>query len=448
MSKGLRIRRGARINLKGKAEKIINESVGSRTYALQPDDFFALTPKMHLKEGAKVQAGTPVFFSKNNPRIQFVSPVAGTLKAIVRGPKRKILEVVIEAQGDEAVSHTVAQPEKMDREAIVEVLLQSGSWPFLRQRPYNVIADPEVHPKAIYISAFATAPLDVDFEFLLKDQLASFQKGIDVLHQLAETIYLATDQNYQSTLAAIKHTTHIPVSGPHPAGNESVIIHHTDPLAMHEKVWTIRPEDVVNIGLLFETGQYSAQRTVAVAGSAVGKPHYIKTKIGAQVSTLCDMAEVDTQQNLRYINGDVLTGRRTQQQGHLGFYNNLLSIIPEGNQYRMFGWMPFKDNGIPSLSKTSFAWLSNKAKAIDTNLNGEERALVVTGEMEKVFPMDIYPMQLLKACMIGDIEKMEWLGIYEVIPEDFGLIDFANTSKIEAQEIIKDAMYLMLKEVG
>jgi Na+-transporting NADH:ubiquinone oxidoreductase subunit A len=448
MSKGLRIRRGARINLKGKAEKIINESVGSRTYALQPDDFFALTPKMHLKEGAKVQAGTPVFFSKNNPRIQFVSPVAGTLKAIVRGPKRKILEVVIEAQGDEAVSHTVAQPEKMDREAIVEVLLQSGSWPFLRQRPYNVIADPEVHPKAIYISAFATAPLDADFEFLLKDQLASFQKGIDVLHQLAETIYLATDQNYQSALAAIKHTTHIPVSGPHPAGNESVIIHHTDPLAMHEKVWTIRPEDVVNIGLLFETGQYSAQRTVAVAGSAVGKPHYIKTKIGAQLSTLCEIAEVDTQLNLRYINGDVLTGRRTQQQGHLGFYNNLLSIILEGNQYRMFGWMPFKDNGIPSLSKTSFAWLSNKAKAIDTNLNGEERALVVTGEMEKVFPMDIYPMQLLKACMIGDIEKMEWLGIYEVIPEDFGLIDFANTSKIEAQEIIKDAMYLMLKEVG
>ncbi|MEL0202639.1 MAG: NADH:ubiquinone reductase (Na(+)-transporting) subunit A, partial [Flavobacteriaceae bacterium] len=272
--------------------------------------------------------------------------------------------------------------------------------------------------------------------------------GIDVLHQLAETIYLATDQNYQSAVAAIKHTTHIPVSGPHPAGNESVIIHHTDPLAMHEKVWTIRPEDVVNIGLLFETGQYSAQRTVAVAGSAVGKPHYIKTKIGAQLSTLCEIAEVDTQQNLRYINGDVLTGRRTHQQGHLGFYNNLLSIIPEGNQYRMFGWMPFKDNGIPSLSKTSFAWLSNKAKAIDTNLNGEERALVVTGEMEKVFPMDIYPMQLLKACMIGDIEKMEWLGIYEVIPEDFGLIDFANTSKIEAQEIIKDAMYLMLKEVG
>ncbi|MEL0263181.1 MAG: NADH:ubiquinone reductase (Na(+)-transporting) subunit A, partial [Flavobacteriaceae bacterium] len=307
--------------------------------------------------------------------------------------------MVLEAQGDEAVSLTVAQPEKMDREAIVEVLLQSGSWPFLRQRPYNVIADPEVHPKAIYISAFATAPLDVDFEFFLKDQLASFQKGIDVLHQLAETIYLATDQNYQSALAAIKHTTHIPVSGPHPAGNESVIIHHTDPLAMHEKVWTIRPEDVVNIGLLFETGQYSAQRTVAVAGSAVGKPHYIKTKIGAQLSTLCEIAEVDTQQNLRYINGDVLTGRRTQQQGHLGFYNNLLSIIPEGNQYRMFGWMPFKDNGIPSLSKTSFAWLSNKAKAIDTNLNGEERALVVTGEMEKVFPMDIYPMQLLKACM-------------------------------------------------
>jgi len=448
MSKGLRIRRGATINLKGKAEKIIQESAPSSTYALLPDDFFALTPKMHLKEGAKVQAGTPVFYSKSNPSIQFVSPVSGTLKAIVRGAKRKILEVIIEANGTDAITHKVGNPQSMKREEIVALLLESGCWPFIRQRPYNVIADPEVTPKAIYISTYATAPLDVDFEFFLKDQLEQFQKGIDVLNQLTSTIYLATDQNYRDGFAKIENVNQIAVSGPHPAGNESIIIHHTNPLAMHEKVWTIRPEDVVNIGLLFETGQYAAQRTIAVAGSPVGKPHYIKTKIGAQIAPLCEMTQVDTQTNLRYINGDVLTGRQTQPQSHIGFYNNLLSIIPEGNQYRMFGWMPFKDSNIPSLSKTSFSWLFNSAKEVDTNLNGEERALVVTGEMEKVFPMDIYPMQLLKACMTGDIEKMEFLGIYEVIPEDFGLIDFANTSKIEAQEIIKNSMYLMLKEVG
>lgn len=218
---------------------------------------------------------------------------------------------------------------------------------------------------------------------------------------------------------------------------------------MGEKVWEVRPEDVVNIGKLFSSGQFSAQRTVAVAGESVLQPQYVKTTIGAQISSITDISGFDNTQQNRFINGDVLTGKAEASDGHLDFYNNLFTIIPEGNHYRMFGWLPFMDNKIPSLSKTSLSWLmGNQGYSVDTNMNGEERAFVVTGEMEKVFPMDIYPMQLLKACMAGDIEKMEALGIYEVIPEDFGLIDYANTSKIEAQEIIREGIELMIKEVG
>ena len=449
MLKGLRIRKGATIKLEGAAEKIINENVSSSTYALNPDDFFAMTPKMLLKEGASVAAGTPLFFAKHDPRIQFVSPVAGTLKAIVRGAKRKILEIVVTAdEKGKAVTHKVDVPDKMGREKIVELLLQSGSWPFLRQRPYNIVANPDVQPKAIFISTYTTAPLDVDFEFILKNHQEAFQQGLDVLNVLCEEIVLSEDGSLSKTFEGLKNVKQVTVSGPHPAGNESVQIHHLNPLNNNDKVWTIRPEDVVNIGLLFQTGKFHGQRTVAVAGSLVAYPQYIKTKIGAQIAPLLSATSTASSTPARIINGDVLSGKRVHLDGHLGFYNNLVSVIPEGNEYRMFGWMPFKDNNVPSISKTSFSWLFNKPKKANTNLNGEERALVVTGEMEKVFPMEIYPMQLLKACMAGDIEKMEQLGIYEVIPEDFGLIDFANTSKLEAQEIIKDAMELMIKEVG
>ena len=241
----------------------------------------------------------------------------------------------------------------------------------------------------------------------------------------------------------------IKINGPHPSSNPSVQIQKISPINMGDKVWVLRPEDVVNIGLFFKTGSYQAQRTIAVAGSSVESPQYFKTKIGVKIEKLIKIAKLKTKGHVRYINGDVLSGSITSRESHIGFYNNLLTIIPEGNKYRMFGWLPFVDNNIPSLSRTSFSWLfSNKSFDIDTNLNGEERAMVVTGEMEKVFPMDIYPMQLLKICMTGDIEKMEAFGIYEVVPEDFGLIDYSSTSKIEAQEIISNAIELMIKEVG
>jgi len=450
MSNGISIKRGANINLRGEAEKFLTEAKPSKTFALKPDNFFATIPRLLVKEGDLVAKGAPIFHAKHDPRILFVSPVSGIVKEILRGSKRKILHVIIENKNDSVTKHDINILSKLDRSTTVEILLNSGAWPFIKQRPYGILADPDIIPKSIYVSSCCTAPLGVDFEFLLKNDKDSFQLGIDVLNTLVkEPINLSIDASFSGFLEKIKGVNILLVNGPHPAGNVSVQMQKHLPINMGEKVWEVRPEDVANIGKLFYSGEYSAQRTIAVAGSSVVQPQYIKTQIGAKISSLISLTGVDDSSQNRYINGDVLSGISESEHGYIDFYNNLLTIIPEGNHYRMFGWLPFMDNKIPSLSKTSLSWLfGKKGYEVDTNMNGEERAFVVTGEMEKVFPMDIYPMQLLKACMAEDIEKMEALGIYEVIPEDFGLIDYANTSKIEAQEIIRSGIELMIKEVG
>ncbi len=450
MSNGISIKRGANINLRGEAEKFLTEAKPSKTFALKPDNFFATVPRLLVKEGDLVAKGAPIFHAKHDPRILFVSPVSGIVKEILRGSKRKILHVIIENKNDSVIKHDIKILSKLDRSTIVEILLNSGAWPFIKQRPYGILADPDIIPKSIYVSSCCTAPLGVDFEFLLKNDKDSFQLGIDVLNTLVkEPINLSMDASFSGFLEKIKGVNILLVNGPHPAGNVSVQMQKHLPINMGEKVWEVRPEDVANIGKLFFSGEYSAQRTIAVAGSSVVRPQYIKTQIGAKISSLISLTGVDDSSQNRYINGDVLSGMSESELGYIDFYNNLLTIIPEGNHYRMFGWLPFMDNKIPSLSKTSLSWLfGKKGYEVDTNMNGEERAFVVTGEMEKVFPMDIYPMQLLKACMAEDIEKMEALGIYEVIPEDFGLIDYASTSKIEAQEIIRSGIELMIKEVG
>ena len=450
MSKDIRIRKGFNLNLDGEANKILVDIHPSKTFALKPADFFSSTPKLLVKEGVKVEKGTPLFFAKENPRVHFVSPVSGEVTAIVRGAKRKILEVVV-TQDDSAaaVKHEIPELNTLDQNQTKEILLKAGAWPFITQRPYGTIARPEDTPKAIFVSTYTTAPLDVDYDFLLKNNKTEFQKGIDVLAKLTDNLTLTADASFKGLFENIENANIVGVSGNHPAGNVGVQIHHLAPVNAGETVWVVNPEDVANIGALFISGEFSAQRTVALVGSSVGNPQYYKATIGASISALLEEAKIDNSQPNRFINGDVLTGTATSPDNYLGFYNNLFSIIPEGNNYRMFGWLPFVDNNIPSMSKTSLSWLFGKRKAkVNTNLNGEERALVVTGEMEKVLPMDIYPMQLLKACMVQDIERMEALGIYEVVPQDFALVDYSSTSKIEAQEIIKQGIELMIKEEG
>ena len=447
MSKDISIKNGANLALTGVASKEIKIAKDSSTVAIYPDDFFSLIPRMIVREGDRLKLGDPIFYDKNDEKIVIVSPASGIIKSIDRGEKRKILKVVIDVDGDEKVRHEIN--ETLTKEKILSLLLASGSWPYIRQRPYNIIARTDKMPKAIFVSTHSTAPYDVDYDFLIKERLNDFQKGINVMSKIiGKPVTLTSSANKESIFSNINNVDIININGKHPSGNVSFQINKINPINMGEVIWVINPEDIANIGSFFNTGNFNPTRTVAVSGSSVKNPKYYKSQIGGKISSILLESDISNYKGNRYINGDPLTGNKVDFDGYIGYYNNIFSVIEEGNQYRMFGWLPFKDNHIPSFSRTSFSWLFSKNKKFNTNLNGEERAIVVTGEMEKFFPMDIYPMQLLKACMMQDIEKMEQLGIYEVIPEDFGLIDYSNTSKIEAQEIIKGGIQLMLKEVG
>jgi len=388
-----------------------------------------------------------------NPNIKFVSPVSGSIRSIVRGAKRKILELIIDSDNKNSkIKHDISFEENdiVESQKIKNLLLESGCWPYLKQRPYGVLADPNISPKAIFISTIDKAPLGVDYDFILKSRIDDFQLGVNVLKKMFDgEIFLGLDKNYPGFFENIKNVNIYNVQGPHPSGDVSFHIHNISPINPGEKIWTINPEDVSNIGSFFKTGYYSSKRTIALAGSVVKEPRYYETITGSELKKFLKDSKVDNNVQIRCINGNVLNGKIESSNGFIGYFNNLVTIIPEGNDYRMFGWLPFVDNKILSLSNTSLSWLFNsKGSEVNSNLNGEERALVVTGEMENVFPMDIYPMQLIKACLAFDIEKMEGLGIYEVVPEDFGLIDFSNTSKIEAQEIIREGIELMINEVG
>ena len=450
MSADIILRKGLNIPLKGDALQAFTTHNTSNNFTIFPDDFHGVVPKMVVKEGEKVSLGQPIFYSKVHPEIQFVSPVSGTLHKIVRGAKRRILAIQLQSEGkDKATKHKVPALKKLSSDDVKSLLLDSGCWPFIKQRPYDVIANPNIAPKGIFISGFNTAPLAADVSFLLASQQEDFQNGVHALAKLAPKVHLSIEANDTSFLSSIAGAEIHKVNGIHPAGNVGVQIHHIDPISAGETAWVVNPEDVARIGRFFSTGSFDPSRTVAVVGPVVDKPSYFKSRIGEAVAPMVETAGINADGQVRIINGDVLSGTTTHADGNLGFYNNTLSILAEGNQYRMFGWLPFAGSNIFSMSRTSLSWLMPKRKyALNTNMNGEERALVVTGEMEQVLPMDIFPMQLLKECMAQNIEKMEGLGIYEVAPEDFALVDYASTSKIEAQSIIRNALDVMIKEVG
>lgn len=449
MSKDIQIKKGLDLKLVGDAEASVSVAARSQFYSIKPSDFHKVTPKLVLKEGAEVKAGEVVFYSKDDEEVKFVSPVSGKIVEIKRGEKRVILEIRIQASAvDSFVEHGKKNPNEMSADQVKAHLLASGCWPFIKQRPYDVIADSKDTPKAIFISGFTTAPLSASVDVILKDKVASFQEGIDALSKLTTgKVHLSLNGKENSVLSEISGVEKHLVSGPHPAGNVGVQISKFDPINVGERVWVIAPQDVALIGDLFLTGRFDATRVIALSGSEVLKPQYYTVKIGAQIKEI--VSGKLASENVRIISGDVLTGTKVSIDGNLGFYAITVTVIPEGNYYRMFGWLPFSGANKHSVQRTALSWLTpGKKYKADTNLNGEERAFVVTGEMEKLMPLDIFPMQLLKACIANDIEKMENLGIYEVAPEDFALIDYANTSKIEAQTIIREALDLMINEVG
>jgi Na+-transporting NADH:ubiquinone oxidoreductase subunit A len=449
MSKDIRIKKGLDLKLKGDAEKVVSVVSRSKVYAINPSDFNGVTPKMVVKEGAKVKAGEIIFYSKNDESVKFVSPVSGTIQEIKRGEKRVILQILITADSQDIhLEHSKKNLKDLSSQEVKEQLLASGCWPFINQRPYDVIANSADTPKAIFVSAYASAPLTADVDFVLENKTEAFQAGIDALAKLTSgKVHLSLKGKEKSALENISGVSIHKVFGPHPAGNVGVQISKIDPINAGDRVWTVAPQDVATIGEFFLTGKFNATKTIALSGSEVKDAQYYTLISGAQISDL--VAGKIKGDNVRIISGDIFTGNKVAQNGFLGFYSNTVTVIPEGDQYRMFGWMPFASPSIHSAQRTGLSWLMpGKKYAPNTNLNGEERALVVTGEMENVMPLDIYPMQLLKACIANDIDKMENLGIYEVAPEDFALIDYTNTSKLEAQVIIRKALNLMIKEVG
>ena len=449
MSQDILIKKGLSINIKGVAQKEIKKIPLTKFYGHNLDDFHLLIPKLEVKVGDYVKRGQPLFYSKLNDTIKFVSNVSGYVKDIVRGERRKILNIIIERDKKDSVQkNTILPLPKLDSAIIIKSLLSSGCWPFIKQRPFDIIADPARLPKSIFISCFDSAPLSVDYSFILNDRLDHFKYGLSILKKLTSgNLFLGLNSSQKLLASELGDFNVNFFNGPHPSGNVGVQIHHIDPINSGDIVWVLNPEDVAIIGEFFKTGEFNPTRTLAVSGPPVKSPKYFRLTIGAQLDSVLSNVELVEDTELRYINGNVLTGKTVSPNGFLGFYNNNLSVLKEGNNYKLFGWIPFINNKVPSIYKTSFSWLSNgRPKDYDTNLNGEERAFVATGEMENVFPMDIYPMQLIKECLIGDIEKMEKLGIYEVSPEDFGLIDYSSSSKIEAQTIIREGLDYLYKE--
>ncbi len=447
MSKEIKIRKGANIKLKGVAEKLYTNPINVSEIVLRPSDFPTLTPKLSVKVGDKVKAGSPLFFDKENEKILFTSPISGEVVEINRAEKRRIVEVKVKADGQNAFeTFKQADPTSLSKEEILDNLLRSGVWPFVRQRPYDVVANPNDKPKAIIITALDTAPLAPDYGFIVHGQADIFQMGLNALAKLTDGkvhLNINGNDNADEAYANAKNVQINKVVGPHPAGNVGIQAHHISPINKGEVVWVLRSLDVLTIGKLFKEGKFDASRTIAFAGSKVKSPKYVKTILGANIS---DIIKGNVEEGGRYISGNPLTGTQIAENGHLGFYDYQLSVIPEGGNNQFFGWIaPGFDKF--SLSRTFFSWLTpGKEYDLNTNMNGEERAFVVTGEYEKVFPMDIYPVHLVKAMITEDIDKMEQLGIYEVAPEDFALCEYACTSKIETQKIVREALNLVKKE--
>ena len=448
MSKSVRLSRGLNINLLGDADKVYASVKNHEIYALKPTDFHGLTPKLTVKVGDSVLAGSIIFFDKYNEKIKFCSPVSGTIQDIVRGDKRRILEVIIKSNSEvKYVSHSLANPKDLTREQIIDHMLQKGVWPFIRQKPYDIIANPSDMPKSIFISAFKSGPLAIDNDFALYGMDELFQKGLDIISKLTNgKTHLNLDGNTNSSkvFSDAKGVELNSFSGPHPAGNVGIQIHHLDPINKGDVVWYLEPQDIIVIARLFTEGKYDVSRIISLCGSEVSKPRYYRTISGSCVANL--ISDNVKRENNRIICGDVLSGIKIDKNGYLGFYDTQITVIKEGNEQEFLGWALPGINKF-SMSKSYFSWLFPTRKYnIDTNMRGEERAYVVTGQYEKVLPMDIFPQQLVKAIMIEDIDLMEKLGLYEVGPEDFALCEFVCTSKIEVQSLIRHGLDILRKE--
>ncbi|MBK9335032.1 MAG: Na(+)-translocating NADH-quinone reductase subunit A [Lewinellaceae bacterium] len=451
MGKTINIRRGYDIKLVGAAEKSTTDLPVSDVIAVKPSDFAGIIPKLLVAAGDEVVAGQALFYDKDRPNLRFPTPVSGEVVEVVRGEKRRILEVRILADRSNPryVEFAKADPATLGRAAVIERLLDSGCWQYLRQRPYSVIADPVDVPKAIFVSGFDSAPLAPDLGYVLGQDKENFQAGLQALKVLANgNLHIGIrdggESASESDLAGVAPENIHRFRGPHPAGNVGIQIHHVSPIQRGDIIWTVHPQDVAIIGRLFREGRYRADRVVAIAGSCVSKPQYVRVMTGQRMREI--LADRLNSDHCRIIQGNVLTGKTSSLDDTLSFYTNQITAIPEGDQSEFLGWL-LPGFGKLSLSRTYFSWLwPKRAYNLDTNTHGEERAFVMTGQYDQVLPMNIMPVYLLKAILAKDIERMEQLGIYEVAAEDFALCEFVCTSKIDVQQIITEGLEYMRKE--
>ena len=452
MAKVVKLKKGLDITLVGRAEKVLEHFKESKSYALTPDDFQGIIPKMLVKAGDKVKAGSAIFFDKSRPNLIFTSPVSGTIEGVNRGEKRKIINITITADDSREYEKFDVKGKKSATE-VKDLMLAAGIWPMIIQRPYGIIANEKDTPKSIFISLFDSAPLGVDMNLILENQADDFAKGVEILKGLTNGgVYFGASPSSSTTIKGIASgvgevTT---FEGKHPAGLVGIQIGNTKPIAKGDTIWTVDAQNVAIIGRFFNNGIVDFTKIIANCGSEMENPCYYRTLVGANISSLLGggvKVQPDGGQ-VRIINGNVLTGTKTTIDGYLSFYTNQLTVIPEGDKYEFLGWIAPRSNKF-SVSRSYFSWLTpGKAYRLGTNTNGGERAFVMNGEYESVFPMDIYPVYLIKAILAKDIDKMENLGIYEVIEEDFALCEFVCTSKIAVQKIIREGIDLMIKELN
>lgn len=455
MPKYIKIKKGLDIPIEGDAPEVIIGNIKPSVIRIMPEDFPGLIPKVDVKVGDHVKAGTSVMHDKSNDKLLFVSPVSGVVVSVTRGEKRRLIDITIEA--DDEVQRDVFDIVDIRSSTTDEIrtkLLRAGLWPFIKQRPYDVIADPNSLPRDIFVSGFSSVPLAPSYDFIIDREPQAFQIGIDTLSKLTVgKTYLGISPNTKSEV--LRNTKNVEVcefDGPHPAGNVGVQINSINPINKGETVWTISALDVLIIGRFLMTGYVDFTRLVAYTGSEAVKKGYYSVVIGSKLDRLFD-ANVTRGDNLRYISGNVLTGTQINKEGSLHFYDSQITVIPEGNdKHDLVGWASLGLNNKYSAGGTYLIKLvnllkPNKKYRLDARLMGGRRAIIMSNEYNKVFPMDILPEQLIKAAITYNVDKMEQLGIYEVAPEDFALCEFVDTSKLEIQKAIREGLIKLRKEM-
>ena len=448
MANVIKLRKGLNINLKGSAEKNSFSVVPSGEIGLVPDGFIGVTPKVAVHAGDKVKAGDALFLNKRYPNVKFSSPVSGTVKEIVRGDRRKVLAVTVTADAtQDYVDFGKKDVTKMKGSEVIDSLLEAGLFGYINQLPYAISTNPETMPKSIFVSALRDMPLAADFLYELKGNEKDFTTGITALSKIAKTyLGIGREQENDATLSSVKDAEVTVFDGKCPAGNVGVHVNHLDPVNKGEVVWTVDPSAVIFFGRLFNTGHVDLRRTIALAGSEVKEPAYCEVMVGEKVGTVTNGRIAGG--NVRIINGNVLTGGKCTAEDYILPHTSEINVIPEGDDADEFaGWIMPRFNQF-STSHSYFSWLfgKNKEYTLDARIKGGERHMIMSGEYDKVLPMDIYGEFLIKAIITGDLDKMETLGIYEVSPEDFALAEFVDSSKLELQKIVRNGLDQLRKE--